>query len=120
MRIDFDNANTFAGYRMRREPAAHLLDAICELASAQADLVGHHQSAWASITFSGTRHRVSLCFDGAEAVASGEAFVAALPDHEFAIPGQIVADAGIVAVDHRLLPHPLLTVDAELLLLDDA
>ncbi len=79
-------------------------------------LLTHSKKAWASITFAGTRHRVSLLFAGAEAVAAGEAFIAALPDHEFSIPGQLVADASVSEVEHRIVPDPRLAVTCELLL----
>ena len=46
--------------------------------------------------------------------------VAELPEHEFAIPGQIVADAAILEVEHRLLPEPRLVVQCELLLLEES
>ena len=49
----------------------------------------------------------------------GEALIAMLPDHEFALPGQLVADASVSAVDHALAPSPRLTVTCELLLLED-
>jgi len=45
--------------------------------------------------------------------------IAELPDHEFALPGQLVADASVSAVDHALAPSPRLTVTCELLLLED-
>jgi hypothetical protein len=35
------------------------------------------------------------------------------------LPGQLVADAAVTAVDHRLAPEPRLTVSVELLLLDE-
>ena len=44
----------------------------------------------------------------------------ALPDHEFTIPRQLVADAAVVAVEHTTLPEQRLEVTAELLLLEDA
>ena len=50
---------------------------------------------------------------------SGEEFVAALPDHEFAIPGQLVADATVAAAETTLLPQPRLAVTCELLLLEE-
>ena len=71
---------------------------------------------WASITFAGTRHTVSMCFSGIAAVEGGEALIALLPDHEFAIPGQLVADATVIAVDHRVMPEPRMAVTCELLL----
>ena len=41
-----------------------------------------------------------------------------LPEHEFALPGQLVADAAVTAVDHRLEP-PRMQVSCELLLLEE-
>ena len=45
--------------------------------------------------------------------------IAALPDHEFTIPRQLVADATIIAVESTLLPAPEMTVSCQLLLLED-
>lgn len=98
----------------------HLVEAILTLAGGKAELAHHIERGWASVTFSGTRHTMSLIFTGAEAVAAGEHFIAALPDHEFAIPRQLVADAGVVSAEHALLPEPRLAVEIELLLLEDA
>ena len=80
----------------------------------------HAERGWASVTFSGTRHSVVLAFSGVEAVTAGEAFIDALPDHEFAIPRQLVADAAVVRVDHTALPQPRLEVEVEMLLLEEA
>ncbi len=90
------------------------------LAGNHATVVVHTERPWASVTFEGARHAFELAFEGPEAVAAGEAFIEALPDHEFVMPGQLVADASVTAVDHRLLPEPHLTVTCELLLLKDA
>lgn len=103
-----------------RSPWLPLLSALLELAGGKAELVSHSERNWASVTFSGTRHTAVLSFTGPEAVAAGEAYLEALPEHEFTIPRQLVADATIVAVDHTTLPEPRLEVTAELLLLDDA
>lgn len=109
--------------KVRRTPpralAERLRDALGELADGHARVLSHNEIAWASATFTGTRHRVALAFDGEEAVAAGEALIAALPEHEFAIPGQLVADAGVVEADHRLAPAPRLVLVCELLLLED-
>ena len=105
---------------MLRTPWLPLLSALMELAGGKAELLRHAERNWASVTFCGTRHTIVLAFTGAEAVAAGEALIAALPDHEFAIPRQLVADAAVVAVQHSLLPEPRLEVTAELLLLEDA
>ena len=106
--------------RTRRSPGDRLRTALQVLAEYQAQVVTHTEKAWASVTFAGTRHSLSLLFAGEEAVEAGERFVAALPEHEFALPGQLVADAGIVEVEHRLLPTPRMAVQCELLLLEDA
>lgn len=102
-----------------RDPRTRLREALFALAKKQATIVSHEEKSWASITFAGTRHRLELLFDGAEAVEAGELFIAFLPEHEFAIPGQLVADAAVTAVDHRLEPA-LMQVSCELLLLEEA
>ena len=104
--------------RRRRSPGERLLEALADLAQGKATMLSHAESSWASITFAGTRHKVVLEFSGAEAVEAGECFIAFLPEHEFALPRQLVADAAVVAVDHQLEP-PLMRVTAELLLLEE-
>ncbi len=106
--------------RKRRGPADHLLCALDRLADGHAIVARHREKPWASITFEGDRHTVDLAFIGTPAIAAGETFIAELAEFEFAIPGIIVADASIVAVDEKLLPEPTLFVTAELLLLRDA
>jgi hypothetical protein len=102
-----------------RRPWLHLLSAVLQLAGGKAELLRHAERPWASVTFSGSRHTIALSFAGQEAIATGELFIAALPDHEFNLPRQIVADASVVAVDHALSPEVRLTVEVELLLLED-
>ena len=104
--------------RPRRHPTDRLRETLRALAGDKATIVSHHEKAWASVTFAGTRHRLELVFEGAEAVVAGELFIAFLPEHEFDLPGQLVADAAVTAVDHRLEP-PLLRVRCELLLLEE-
>jgi hypothetical protein len=105
--------------KARRDPANRLLGALHELAGGHAAVLRHEERAWASITFAGSRHTLSLRFAGEPGITAGEAFIAALPDHEFAIPRRLVADAAIVAARHALLPEPSLEVDCEVLLLDE-
>ena len=59
-----------------------------------------------------------IAFDTPDAIEGGEALIAALPDHEFALPARLVADATVSAVEHVAQP-PRLTVCCELLLLED-
>jgi hypothetical protein len=82
-------------------------------------VLSHRERAWASITFAGARHTLTLLFAGEDAVAAGEAFIAALPEHEFRVPGQLVAEASVTEVEHRLLPAPRLVVECELLVLEE-
>lgn len=130
MRFDPDcapGARSPAPSRMRTRPAPQtarspwlaLLNAVMALADGRGELVSHGERAWASATFSGTRHTIALSFTGMEAVNAGERLIALLPDHEFTIPGQLVADAVVVEAHHEWLPHPALAVEVELLLLDD-
>ena len=103
----------------RRSPWMQLLSALLELAGGHAELLRHSERAWSSVTFSGTRHSVVIAFCGVEAVAAGDLFIDALPEHEFTLPRHLVADAAVVAVEHTALPQPRLQVEAEILLLDE-
>jgi hypothetical protein len=105
---------------VRRRPWRALLSALTALASGKGEVLRHLERPWASVTFAGTRHTIALTFTGDEAVAAGETFIAALADHEFAIPKQLVADAAVISVTHETLPEPKLTVEVELLLLEEA
>lgn len=105
--------------RARRTTADRVRSALMALTGGAGTLITHEEKAWASITFSGTRHEVVLEFCGAEAVAHGEELIERLPDHEFTIPGQLVADATITSVDHRFGAMERLEVTAVLLLLED-
>lgn len=103
----------------RRSPWMQLLSALLNLAGGRAELVRHSERAWASVTFSGTRHSVVLAFVDEDGLAAGERLIDALPDHEFAIPRQLVADAAIVRVEQAALPRPRLEVELEVLMLDE-
>lgn len=107
-------------FRPRRSVGDRLRGALLELASEEATLLGHTEKAWASVTFSGTRHEMVLEFDGEQGAVAGELFVATLPDHEFAIAGQLVADAVISQVNHSVFPQPRMEVHCTVLLLVDA
>lgn len=103
----------------QRSGRDRLREALMALGDFHGQVLSHAEKAWASITFAGARHTLVLLFAGEAAVEAGERFIAALPDHEFAIPGQIVADAAIAQADHRILPVPRLVVRCELLVLEE-
>lgn len=105
--------------RVIRRPWLSLLSAVMELAGGKAELLRHAEQPWASATFAGTRHTISLAFAGAESVEAGETFLSLLPDHEFAIPRQLVADAAVIQVEHTISPEERLTCEVELLLLEE-
>lgn len=106
--------------RKGRRPWLALLAALFDLAQGQAELLRHSERNWASATFAGTRHTVTLAFTGTPAIAAGEGLIEALPDHEFTIPGQLVADAAVISVEQTALPQPRMVLELELLLLEDA
>ncbi len=101
-------------------PWAKLLDALVALTGGHGELISHTERPWASATFSGSRHTVTLDFDGLEAIAAAEQFIAVLPDHEFDIRGQLVADATISEASLSMLPEPKFVVVADLLLLEES
>jgi hypothetical protein len=113
-----ENALMKSPLRARRSAGERLREALIALAQGKATVLAHSEKSWASITFAGARHRIELVFEGADAVDAGEMFIAFLPEHEFAIPHQLEANAAVVEVDHRLSP-PRMTVTCELLLLEE-
>lgn len=102
-----------------RGPWLHLFSQIQTLTGGQGELLVHGERPWASATFTGSRHTLRLAFAGHDAILAGETLIAALPDHEFDIPGQLVADAAVTSAEHALLPSPALIVELEILLLED-
>lgn len=96
-----------------------LLNQVLDLAGPQAEFLHHAERPWVSATFSGDRHTIALAFTGPVAMAQGEAFANALPDHEFTIPGHLVADAAVACIERVGAPPTRMTMDVELLLLND-
>lgn len=95
-----------------------LVEQIIALADGHGAVIVHVERPWASATFRGTRHTLTIGFDGADAVAGGRSMAAKIAEHEFAIPGQIVGDAQMLRSQHRVEAN-LLLVELELLLLED-
>ena len=100
-------------------PWLPLLAQLLALAGKSAQIVRHGERPWSSITFSGSRHCIVLAFTGEAAMDAGDDFIATLPDHEFILPRHIVADATVSSVMQETIPQPKMTVECELLLLDD-
>lgn len=111
---------TAAVLRERAHPSTRIEAAVLALAGPLASVGTQSGSAWASITFSGWRHKIELRFTGAAAIAAGERFIEALPEHEFNIRGVLVADSMIGEVRHHYaIDPPFVEVTAELLVLDE-
>ncbi|MEM6907188.1 MAG: hypothetical protein AAF494_00795 [Pseudomonadota bacterium] len=58
-------------HRPRRTTTDRVRDAVMLLASEAGALLTHEQKAWASITFSGTRHELVISFVGLTDVEAG-------------------------------------------------
>ncbi len=95
-----------------------LVEQIIALADGHGAVIVHSERAWASATFQGTRHRLMIAYAGNAAFAAGSAMIDALPEHEFNIPGQIVADAQTVRTEKKL-DEVLMVTEIALLLLED-
>jgi len=96
-----------------------LLGQVLKLAGGHGELLRHDERPWASVTFSGTRHTIALAFTGTKAITAAERVIDNLCDHEFDIPGHIVADAQVREVSHQHVPAHQLTMELEILLLED-
>ncbi len=105
--------------RARQCLSDRLRRAVLALAGGQGEVLSHEERAWASITFAGTRHELVIRFEGLDAVDAGEQLIEQLAEHEFALAGQLVADAAVIATDHRFGVVETLTVTAVLLLLEE-
>ncbi|MED5545507.1 MAG: hypothetical protein VX309_07130 [Pseudomonadota bacterium] len=106
-------------HRPQRGPWLQIVTQILQLAGPRAEFLRHCERPWSSATFAGARHTVALTFQGSEAIEDGEQFIEALADHEFVIPGHLVADAALRETDHVNGAPPRLSVEIEILLLDD-
>ncbi|WP_292636672.1 hypothetical protein ACLIMP_10210 [Novosphingobium aerophilum] len=102
-----------------RGPWLPLLSAVLKLAGPEVEFLRHAERPWSSATFSGSRHTIALAFTGDAAITAGENLIEALPEHEFTIPRQLVADAALGEVAHEAGPPARMTVELELLLLED-
>ncbi len=104
--------------KTRRAPGQRLAEALIVLGGGKCRITRQSEQNWASITFAGTRHTFDVVFEGEAAIEIGEDFIAALPEHQFSVRGQLVADAEVTKVDHRAAP-PLMKITCELLLIDE-
>ena len=79
--------------RARVDPASAALIRALRGCSAAALVVETAESApWASATFIGATHRLTIAVDGPAAAARADTLVEMLPTLEFALHGHLVAD----------------------------
>lgn len=97
------DAATLLGRALTRSAAA---------AECAVTLVSADWSRWASATFTGARHSVSLSAPPSPALI---AWIAALPEAELVLRGHLVADLSIVAARHAgadiMIELEILTVE---------
>lgn len=73
--------------------------------------------AWASVTFSGARHKIAFSLEGAGAAGAADGFLARMGDDEFDLRGHILADIALAgeersaAGDHVRIRIEALTVE---------
>ena len=100
--------------------AGQAFEALVALMGCPVELLKHKERNWASATFQGARHSFVLKIEGDDSLTREHDFTAALPDHEFAIPGQLVCSAGVMATEHDLIGDDIgVTLTVELLLLEE-
>ncbi len=114
-----ERASERAPKRAAERAGRRVLAALQEMVGTCAELLAMEERPWASATFSGARHTITLRFTGSEDCETADGFIEALPEHEFGLPGLLVADAQVRSVIFDSLPQPTMTITAELLLLNE-
>ena len=77
------------------DPREGLTESILALAGEDAVFIAVSSRPWASATFSGRKFRMTLRLEGSDSAGRAALLARMLPRHDFAIPGQIVADLQI-------------------------
>lgn len=88
----------------RYNVAARLVRTVLNGLGPDATLLGADEREWASATFSGARHGLDLAIRLAAAETPPPPFLAQLPEWEFDLPGEIVADCAVTLGQRRRLP----------------
>ena len=83
----------------RRDCHGRLAAALIAKAGGQAGVAQAGFRPWCSATFIGAQHRMTLRFAGPDALARATEFAAALPEADLPLPGHIVADATVDALN---------------------
>lgn len=94
----------------RRDPQSRVIAQLLAFAGPDSSVLATSSRPWASATFIGARHSITLRIGGPDHVERAEAFASNLPDAQFSIYGHIVADACID--EWRLSAEPVSARDA--------
>lgn len=101
-RVSRGTARLAARATRPRDIGAKLEAALIAAAAARgcgATVIEAGWTGWASVTFTGARHRILLEMD---ATAAAEQWLAGLPDQELALRGHLLADLHVLAIeDHH-------------------
>ncbi|MET0365001.1 MAG: hypothetical protein ABW169_10135 [Sphingobium sp.] len=84
---------------VRRDCHGRLIAALIERAGHDSKMIDDALTPWASATFVGARHKLTLLLTGEDADSRATALAAALVDAEFTIPGHLVADLVVDGCD---------------------
>ncbi len=76
----------------RGTTATRLIRILLDLAGPGSELIGAREREWASATFSGARHSIDLRLSISALGDAPPAAMIMLPEHQFALSGEIVAD----------------------------
>jgi hypothetical protein len=98
---------TMAGAELKRALRAHFLEL-----GAPVTVESLASRSWASITFSGERHRLTLCLPGPGAQAAADTFLEGLEERDFALRGHILADIEAIASQRDADGQVRLTLEA--------
>ncbi|CAN5200425.1 hypothetical protein BH10PSE13_BH10PSE13_25360 [soil metagenome] len=102
---------------VRRDCHGRLIAALIDKAGGDCAVADATLTPWASATFIGARHGITLILRGGDAAVRAEALTAMLPDADFAIPGHIVADLApdaitAIGAEEVRLVLSILTIEA--------
>lgn len=86
---------------VRRDCHGRIQSALLALAGPSARVTSESLKPWCSATFTGAQHRLDLHLTGPDAPARAAMLAGALPDHEFRLPGHLVADLAVDSVSIR-------------------
>lgn len=67
---------------------------------------------WASVTFTGARHRLAVLLEGAGAAAAASRFIGELDEAEFRLNGHLLADIALVRRQDKADGGILITLEA--------